>query len=136
MFGETEYLPERSYAAVPLEEQLEALSAAVTAGKIRHVGLSNETAWGIMQCCRLGALLATWHCHHFTQRYLSAQWWPSLPRECFIVLCYDGGLATDCDSGSACASWQKGLLTCFVMQHRSGGTFRGFLHCRMLTGTS
>lgn len=33
---------------MPIEHQLEALAAAVDAGKVRHVGLSNETAWGLM----------------------------------------------------------------------------------------
>jgi len=60
MFGETDYRPEDSYAAVPLDEQLEALGTAVHAGKIRHVGLSNETAWGAMESCRLGAFLIRW----------------------------------------------------------------------------
>ena len=31
-----------------------ALSAAVAAGKVRHVGLSNETAWGLTKFCQLG----------------------------------------------------------------------------------
>jgi len=31
---------------VPIEETLEALGGLVKAGKVRHVGLSNETAWG------------------------------------------------------------------------------------------
>ncbi|BDA46087.1 Protein tas [Coccomyxa sp. Obi] len=53
MFGETRYQPENAYTAVPLEQQLEALAAAQKAGKIRHIGLSNETAWGLMECCRL-----------------------------------------------------------------------------------
>ncbi|CAL8462223.1 g1754 [Coccomyxa elongata] len=53
MFGETRYHPENAYTAVPLEQQLEALAAAQQAGKIRHIGLSNETAWGLMECCRL-----------------------------------------------------------------------------------
>jgi hypothetical protein len=57
MFGEVEYDPQRAYAAVPLEEQLEALSAAAAAGKIRSVGLSNETAWGLMECCKLGVCM-------------------------------------------------------------------------------
>jgi aryl-alcohol dehydrogenase-like predicted oxidoreductase len=35
--------------AVPIEETLGALSDLVAAGKIRHVGLSNETAWGTMR---------------------------------------------------------------------------------------
>ncbi|MFC7332445.1 aldo/keto reductase [Rhodocista pekingensis] len=32
----------------PIEETLEALAGLVTAGKIRHVGVSNETPWGVM----------------------------------------------------------------------------------------
>ena len=54
MFGETRYRPGDAYTAVALEQQLEALAAAQRAGKIRHIGLSNETAWGLMECCRLG----------------------------------------------------------------------------------
>lgn len=34
---------------VPIEETLDALNALVEAGKIRHVGLSNETAYGTMK---------------------------------------------------------------------------------------
>ncbi len=34
---------------VPIEETLGVLDDLVTAGKIRHVGLSNETAWGTMR---------------------------------------------------------------------------------------
>lgn len=55
MFGEVDYDPRRAYAAVGLEEQLEALGGAVAAGKVARVGLSNETAWGLMTACRLGA---------------------------------------------------------------------------------
>ena len=54
MFGQTAYQPQQAYAAAPLEEQLEALGRAVEAGKVRQVGLSNETPWGLMECCRLG----------------------------------------------------------------------------------
>ena len=37
----------------PMAETLEALSAQVKAGKIRTIGLSNETAWGTMQFLHL-----------------------------------------------------------------------------------
>lgn len=37
----------------PLLETLEALSEQVKAGKIRHIGLSNETAWGAMRFLQL-----------------------------------------------------------------------------------
>lgn len=53
MFGDTDYVCNNDYASVPLEEQLEALSKAVDAGKIRHIGVSNETPWGLMEFCRL-----------------------------------------------------------------------------------
>ncbi|GAB6388063.1 NADP(H)-dependent aldo-keto reductase [Stutzerimonas marianensis] len=37
----------------PLEETLEALDEQVRAGKIRHIGLSNETPWGTMKYLQL-----------------------------------------------------------------------------------
>lgn len=51
MFGDTDFDPGMAYASSPIEEQLEALAAAVRAGKVRHVGLSNETPWGLMKFC-------------------------------------------------------------------------------------
>ncbi|XP_073100175.1 uncharacterized protein [Elaeis guineensis] len=53
MFGETEYDPSRQYASVAIEEQLGALGKAVDAGKIRYIGLSNETPYGVMKFLRL-----------------------------------------------------------------------------------
>lgn len=50
MFGQTEYLLEEEAKALPpveIQVQLEALSRAITAGKIRYIGLSNETPWGV-----------------------------------------------------------------------------------------
>lgn len=49
MFGETDYDPLRYYTPVSFEEQLDALERAVDAGKIRYIGLSNETPYGIMK---------------------------------------------------------------------------------------
>ena len=64
MFGETDFRVEQVYASAPLEEQLEALGRAVEAGKVCQVGLSNETPWGLMECCRLGGATGypTHHC--------------------------------------------------------------------------
>jgi aryl-alcohol dehydrogenase-like predicted oxidoreductase len=56
---DTNYFGKRSYKhvsndkSVPLEETLSALDELIKAGKIRYIGLSNETAWGIMECFRL-----------------------------------------------------------------------------------
>jgi aryl-alcohol dehydrogenase-like predicted oxidoreductase len=55
MFGDLDYDLSCSYLSVPLEEQLSALADAVIEGKIRHVGLSNETAWGLMKCLSLSS---------------------------------------------------------------------------------
>jgi aryl-alcohol dehydrogenase-like predicted oxidoreductase len=34
---------------VPIEETLQALAEVVSAGKVRHVGVANETPWGVMR---------------------------------------------------------------------------------------
>jgi aryl-alcohol dehydrogenase-like predicted oxidoreductase len=46
--------PEGLYTdgGVPIEETLAALAELVTAGKVRHIGVSNETAWGVMAYLR------------------------------------------------------------------------------------
>ncbi|KAF9605277.1 hypothetical protein IFM89_015893, partial [Coptis chinensis] len=49
MFGETDYDPTRQFSSVPIEEQVSALGKAVSAGKIRYIGISNETAYGLMK---------------------------------------------------------------------------------------
>ena len=36
-------------ALIPIEETLAALGDVVAAGKVRHVGVANETAWGVMR---------------------------------------------------------------------------------------
>lgn len=46
-----EHNPEESFT--PIEETLGALDELVREGKVRHVGLSNETPWGTMEYLRL-----------------------------------------------------------------------------------
>ncbi|KAI5004814.1 hypothetical protein ZWY2020_032057 [Hordeum vulgare] len=53
MFGETDYDPSRQYSSIPMEEQLEALGKSIEAGKIRYIGLSNETPYGLMKFLQL-----------------------------------------------------------------------------------
>ncbi len=48
-FGKLGYTPEDDADATPIEETLEALDKLVRAGKVRHVGVSNETPWGVMR---------------------------------------------------------------------------------------
>ena len=54
IFGEQDYVHDADEGAwTPLREVLEALAAQVKAGKIRHIGLSNETPWGLMTYLKL-----------------------------------------------------------------------------------
>jgi aryl-alcohol dehydrogenase-like predicted oxidoreductase len=53
MFGEYRFDPARERDAVPIRLQLEALAELVREGRVRYVGLSNETPWGVMEFLRL-----------------------------------------------------------------------------------
>lgn len=46
-FGQRGYTHDPDYQFTPLEESLQALDDAVKAGKVRHIGISNETPWGM-----------------------------------------------------------------------------------------
>ena len=46
-FGATEFDPAAERGGPSIQEQVAAMAALVKAGKIRHYGLSNETAWGV-----------------------------------------------------------------------------------------
>lgn len=52
-FGKRGYVHNPKDNSVPLEETLEALQELIKEGKVRHVGISNETAWGVMEYFRL-----------------------------------------------------------------------------------
>ena len=52
-FGELGYIPKPDDQMTPIEETLDALDDLVKVGKIRHIGISNETPWGTMQYLHL-----------------------------------------------------------------------------------
>ncbi|HAC28898.1 MAG TPA: NADP(H)-dependent aldo-keto reductase [Marinobacter hydrocarbonoclasticus] len=52
-FGKLGYDRNPDEQMTPIEETLEALDELVREGKVRHIGLSNETPWGTMQYLRL-----------------------------------------------------------------------------------
>lgn len=56
MFGASEYDITKERNCVPILEQLEALDKVVKSGKVRNIGLSNETAWGVAQFAFLAEL--------------------------------------------------------------------------------
>ena len=57
LFGRTEYVHAPDPQDVPIEETLGVLGELVAAGKVRAIGLSNETPWGVMQFLRAAETL-------------------------------------------------------------------------------
>ena len=53
MFGQMYYNPANERTQTSIHEQLEALAALVKQGKVRHIGLSNETPYGVHEFVRL-----------------------------------------------------------------------------------
>ncbi|HIK08567.1 MAG TPA: NADP(H)-dependent aldo-keto reductase [Trichormus sp. M33_DOE_039] len=56
-FGQTEYNPSLVRDTVPIAEQLAAFAEVIKEGKIRYLGLSNETPWGISEFVRIAEKL-------------------------------------------------------------------------------
>ena len=53
MFGANRFDPTQEREAVTIHEQLEAMEQLVRDGKVRHVGVSNETPWGLCEFTRI-----------------------------------------------------------------------------------
>ena len=49
MFGQSAFDPDAERESTPIAEQLEVFADLIRAGKIRYLGLSNETPWGAAQ---------------------------------------------------------------------------------------
>jgi aryl-alcohol dehydrogenase-like predicted oxidoreductase len=49
IFGANSFNPARERSSVPIRETLEALAGLIKEGKIRHIGVSNETPWGVCE---------------------------------------------------------------------------------------
>lgn len=56
-FGRLGYAYDEDEELTPLEESLSALKELVDAGKVRAIGLSNETPWGVMRALHLAETL-------------------------------------------------------------------------------
>lgn len=52
-FGIRGYKHDADDASTPIEETLEALSELIREGKVRYIGVSNETPWGVAEYLRL-----------------------------------------------------------------------------------
>jgi aryl-alcohol dehydrogenase-like predicted oxidoreductase len=53
MFGSLYHDPQNDRPVTPIDEQLRGLQRLVQSGKVRHVGVSNETPWGVAEFVRL-----------------------------------------------------------------------------------
>jgi aryl-alcohol dehydrogenase-like predicted oxidoreductase len=52
-FGSVAYEPAEERESISILEQLQAFDAVIKAGKVRYLGLSNETPWGVGEFVRL-----------------------------------------------------------------------------------
>lgn len=52
-FGRLGYVHKDNEVSIPIEQTLQALAEQVQAGKVRYIGLSNETPWGVMEFLRI-----------------------------------------------------------------------------------
>lgn len=59
LFGKNQFNPDRAaaYAPVEFDEQVEAVGELIKAGKVRHWGVSNETAYGVTKFAEVAARL-------------------------------------------------------------------------------
>lgn len=57
MFGKSDYDPALEHPATPVEEQLTVLSELVQSGKVRYIGVSNETPWGVAEFLKVAERL-------------------------------------------------------------------------------
>lgn len=74
MFGQWQFEPEKERECTPIREQLEVLAELVKEGRIRHIGVSNEHPWGIMQFLQLAdelglpRIVSTQNAYHLLNR--------------------------------------------------------------------
>lgn len=74
MFGASSYNVAEEHENTTIVEQLQALAELVKAGKIRHIGLSNETPWGVCEFVRhaeklgLPKIIAIQNAYHLMNR--------------------------------------------------------------------
>ncbi|MFG5779172.1 aldo/keto reductase [Comamonas sp. J-3] len=84
-FGNLYYDPKKETSETTIREQLEALAGLVKAGKIRHIGLSNETPYGVHEFVRLAE-------QHGLPRVASVQ-----NAYCLVNRSWENGLDETCD---------------------------------------
>ncbi len=128
MFGSTEFDPSKERDGPAIREQVAGMAALIKAGKIRHYGLSNETAWGVCEFHRAAAELsvpgpvATQNSYSLVSRGTDGDLAEALHRQSMSLLAYSplaGGALTGKYLGGA-----RPAGTRFVLFDQLGLRFR------------
>ena len=134
MFGATEFDPTKERGGPPIDEQVEALAGLVKAGKIRHYGLSNETAWGVCEFRRVAreqgvpGPVTIQNSYSLVSRGVDNDLAETLFREQMSLLAYSplgGGVLTGKYLGGAAAA---GLALCAVRRISACGFSKPIVH--------
>lgn len=104
LFGQTEFDVARNRETVSIAEQLTGFAEMIQAGKIRYLGLSNETPWGITKFCQVAAQLglpkvvSVQNAYNLLNRVFDWTWAEACYREQVSLLAYSP-LAFGCLTG-------------------------------------
>lgn len=115
-----EWPPERLPDEVPIEETLAALDEVVKSGKVRHIGLSNESSWGLMRYLAasqgqgLARVASLQNAYNFVNRTFEVNLAETCWREDVSLLAYSplaqGYLSGKYDDGALPAGSRKQLF--------------------------
>jgi aryl-alcohol dehydrogenase (NADP+) len=103
MFGAHEFDPTLDKEGPSIREQVEGMAAMIQAGRIRHYGLSNETAWGVAAFREAARVLGvpgpitTQNTYSLVSRAVDGDLAETLHRESMSLLAYSplaGGMLT------------------------------------------
>lgn len=118
MFGQRAFDPTKERDTVPIEEQLAVFDDLVDAGKIRFLGLSNETPWGLAQFLHAAAtgrhtrIVSIQNAYHLLNRSFEAGLSEISFREDIPLLAYSP-LAFGWLSGKYLTGAGRGRITLF-----------------------
>ncbi len=123
MFGGLYFDPAKDKALTSIHDQLEAFGRLVKAGKVRYIGLSNETPWGVSEFVRLAEqhglprIATVQNPYALTSRALDNGLDETLYREGVSLLAYSplafGALTGKYDAAGFAGPAEQGRLAAF-----------------------
>lgn len=118
LFGQTEFEPAHTRDTVSIAEQLSIFAELIKAGKIRYLGLSNETPWGMATFCQtarqlgLPEVVSIQNAYNLLNRQFDWTWAEACYQEKLGMLAYSP-LAFGCLTGKYLQLNATGRLTLF-----------------------